>query len=47
MLEKVAFIANMKTATRMIPTGQFPPGKLSPKKILPQDNSHPEISRLG
>ena len=30
----------MQESTRMIPTGQFPLGKLVPKKIPNQDNSH-------
>ena len=31
-----------KTATQMIPTGQFSPEKLLSKKIPNQDNYHPE-----
>ena len=43
---------NMKTPTRkiatwMISTEQFPPGKLSPKKIPTQDKSHLDNSHPG
>ena len=43
---------NMKTptrntATRIIPTGQFLPGKLPRTKIPTQDNSHPDNSHPG